>query len=155
MKKYLIAFTVMLVILGMSFIFKTYISGNVFVNFPKVGLKDTKNEDNTFYLFLFFSMHNCKSCLDIIDVLKILPAPFKIYGVVPGEEIKNRADLIAMTGFEFELLDIRDFYRYQPAYSPTLIGVMRGRIYFVIPVTTELKDHFYDLVMSYYYSLYR
>jgi len=152
MKRYLIVFFVMMVILAISFIYKTNISSNIFINFPKIEGKDVKKEGNTFNLFLFFSMHNCKSCLEIIDILKMLPKSFKIYGVVPGTELKNRGELIAMTGFDSDLLDMNDFHKYQPCYIPTLIGVMDGKIYFTIPVTPELKDHFYDIVMSYYYS---
>lgn len=152
MKKYLIAFLVMLVILAVSFIYKSSIASNVFMEFPQVKGND---EGETFYLFLFFSKHSCKSCLEIIDTLRRLPKPFKIYGLVPGEELKNREELIDITGFTFDLLRSEDFYKYQPGYYPSIMGVWQDRIYFLMPVTPELKESFYNLVMSYYYSISR
>jgi len=152
MKKYLIAFLAMLVILAVSFIYKGSIVSNVFMDFPQVKGND---EGETFYLFLFFSKHSCKSCLEIIDVLERLPKPFKIYGIVPGDELENKAELIDITGFPFDLLGSEDFYKYQPGYYPSIMGVWQDRIYFLLPVTPELKDTFYNLAMSYYYTLTR
>lgn len=153
MRKYFVAAVVVLILLIVSFIYKSYQAVNIFKNFPfEIEDKNRNQEEKKLLLFLFFNKSTCKSCLEVIDVLNGLPNFFKVYGVVPDPELKNEMDIRGQTGVTFDLLSIKNFKKYKPFYIPTLVGVFGRKIYFVIPVVPGAKDNIYELVMAFYYT---
>ena len=104
MKKYYIILGIIFVLLTVSFIYKVNISKNIFKNFPFDSDKKNTNDENKFQIFIFFNKNTCKSCMGVIDVLNRMPEQFKVYGVVPGSELKNEMALRNRTGASFDLL---------------------------------------------------
>jgi hypothetical protein len=152
MKKYYIILGIILVLLTVSFIYKANISKNIFKNFPSDTDEKNTNDENKFRIYMFFNKNTCKSCMEVIEVLNGLPEQFKVYGVVPGPELKNELDLRNRTGVNFDLLSIKKFRKFRPLYLPSLLGVFGGEIYFLIPATSGTKDDIFNLLMSFYYA---
>jgi len=152
MKKYHIILGIILVLLTISFIYKMNFSKNIFNNFPfDTDVKDT-NGDNKFQIYIFFNKNTCKSCMGVIEILNRLPEQFKVYGVVPGSELKNELELRNRTGVIFDLLSMKKFRKFRPFYLPSLLGVFEGKIYFLIPAASGTKDDMFNLIMSFYYA---
>lgn len=152
MRKYFAAAAIVLILLSISFIYKSWQASNIFKNFPFALEDKNRGQEKKLLLFLFFNKNTCKSCLEVIDVLDGLPDFFKLYGVVPDAELKNEMDIRGQTGVTFDLLSIKKFKKYKPFYIPTLLGVFGRKIYFVIPAVPGAKDNIYELVMSFYYT---
>lgn len=152
MKKYFITSGIILVLLAVSFIYKATLSNNIFKDFPYDIAEENTGQEKKFLIFLFFNKNTCKSCLEVIKVLNELPEFFKVYGVVPGSELKNEMELRTQTGASFDLLRIKNFRKYRPFYLPSLIGVFERKIYFLIPSASGTKDNFYNLLMAFYYA---
>lgn len=113
------------------------------------------NEDAPFYLYIFFSQKNCKSCFNIIQDLNDLPSYFKVFGVVPDQELKEEKQLRHNTGATFPLVGSSKFKKYIPRYIPTIIGVsQKGDILFVLPGVFGKKESL-KILENLYIKLYR
>jgi hypothetical protein len=127
---------------------------SIYDNFP-APTTARKSTEPSFYLYLFFSKTNCHDCLQIIEVLNQLSPPFKVTGLVPGSELKDEALLRNETGALFELKNKKDFKRFEPIYSPAVVGVSEnGTIFFVLPAAPGLKDYFGPYLNEFYKKIY-
>jgi hypothetical protein len=108
MKNYIIGFLVICLLVLVSFVYK-HSKKPVLEEFP-IENRPAENTSNEppLYLFIFFSQHNCHVCMEAIQVLNELQPPFFVTGVVPGEELKNEAELRTNTGAAFHLIRFND-----------------------------------------------
>ena len=135
MKSYIIG------LLGISVIFLislTYKQQNVLVwhKFPiPKNMKSRTDADAPFYLFLFFSKHDCESCLvEVVQTLNTLPPQFYVAGVAPEEELKDEVSLRHASGAKFVLYSNQKFKNFLPARTPTLVGISpSGKTILIIP----------------------
>lgn len=133
-RNYVIGLLMVVILVLGSFVYKQR-NTMVCYHFPIPGNLKTKSIDPPFYLFLFFSKHDCPSCLDeMVKVLNKLTPPFCPAGIVPGEELKDERELRRLKGVSFPLYSFREFKKYLPVYTPTLFGVSpSGKVIFVLP----------------------
>ena len=152
MKNYVIGFLIICLVVSLSFIYKNS-KIPVLVKFP-VRNESTKNTSGEplFYLYIFFSQHNCPSCLGFIKVLNELPPSFVVTGIVSGEELENEKQLRQSTGAGFKLIPFGEKYRrFKPHYTPAIFGVTgRGRVLFVLPGVPGEKKYLYDFLVNFY-----
>ena len=107
------------------------------------------------YLYFFFSRNNCPPCLKVIDLFNRLQSPFKVFGVVPEEELKEEAVVRQATGAAFQLIDRGKFSGYIPPYTPALVGVSgSGTIFFVLPAVSRPIENLEEYLHSLYSHLY-
>ncbi len=155
MKNY---FIVLLIVVNLFFLSYLYKIGkqNIFNGFPAE--LELNQKEPTLYLFLFFSVNNCRPCLEIIDVLNDLPSQFHVTGVIPEKEYRNShtLNLIKMEiGFDFEINNANKFKNYIPYYAPTLFAVTKEKkILFAIPAVPEEKKYLKQFLESFYKSGY-
>ena len=153
MKNYIIGFLIICTAVSVSFIYKIERKLPL-QHFPIPPTNDSQ-VDNPLYLLLFFSIENCKDCLGVIDVLNRISAPFIVYGIVPGKELKKENQLRKVTGAAFELISAERFKRYAPLYAPTLMGVsQKGRIFFIIPGVPNQKINLENFLINFYNKAY-
>lgn len=155
MKNFIIAFLAVCLLVSISFIYKIE-QKQAFDNFPGSHQdKKVKEVENPLYLYFFFSGSNCMDCLEMIEVLNTLPEQFIVFGVVPGKELKNEAELRARSGASFELQGAKEFKKYSPHYWPTLIGVSKGnRVMFVLPGVPNEKEYLLNFLEEFYKNAY-
>ena len=92
-----------------------------------------------------------RDCLEIIDSLNTFETPFKVIGVVPDNELKNKMELRSQTGVEFQLINTNKYKRYITPYTPSVIGVSRrGRIFFILPAVPKIKEFFEFYLDAFY-----
>ena len=90
MRNYIILLLVVILLALSSYVYKIH-QKNIFEKFPG-HLIDNENE-SSLYLFLFFSVKNCRPCLEIVKVLNRLPKKYKVIGVIPEGEFTNEDNL--------------------------------------------------------------
>jgi len=160
MKRYIIGFLLVLILLLSSFVYKlnyklTY--GKVLQEFP-IHKKNNKPVDEfetpPLYLYLVFTKKNCYDCLRVIDVLNNLQKPFIVTGIVPKSDLKDEMVLRDDTGATFKLIEYnKEFGKYNNNYAPTLYGVgQNGNIYFILPGVPNEKDYLKQFLESFYYK---
>lgn len=151
MKNY---FIVLLIVVNLFFLSYLYKIGkqNIFNEFPAE--LELNQKEPTLYLFLFFSVNNCRPCLEIIDVLNDLPSQFHVTGVIPEKEYRSSHSLNLIKtdiGVEFEIIMANKFKNYIPHYSPTLFAVTKEKkILFVLPAVPEEKEFLKLFLNSFY-----
>ncbi len=144
---YVIVLIVVILLVGVSYFYK-FSSQDIYNSFP---LKKSYTEKSgpIFYLYIFFSKHNCNICLDLIPVLNDFPPEVKVIGVIPDKQLEEESQIRQMVGAAFELEGNSKYKKYIPIYSPALIGVSEtGKIFFVLPVIPEFKDCLFNYVMA-------
>jgi len=150
MKNYFIAL-LLTVILVLSSLISRHSRRPVLYEFPVAQLTE-KDSGGFLYLFLFFSGRNCPPCLDIIADLNGLPVDkFKVFGVIPDNEITLEEEIRQRTGASFLFLNSRKFFRFKPLYAPSLYGVSRhGVILFILPATPGQRDYLKIFLIDFY-----
>jgi len=84
-----------------------------------------------------------------------LPKQFKVFGIIPEDELLSEKELKHKTGANFELISMKEFKKFIPLYAPTLIGVSRNRnIYFVLPGVPYAKEYLEQFLIDFYYKAY-
>jgi thiol-disulfide isomerase/thioredoxin len=141
MKNYIIALLIVLVIVIISFQYKTNRRG-IFSNFPGDDLQPHESIDAPVFLFLFFSLKSCQPCLEIVEVLNNLPSNFRVIGVVPESDLAHKNELKDLSGSRFLLRSLKGYKKYKPFYNPTLIGVSKSKkILFILPGVPKEKEY--------------
>jgi len=151
MRNYIILLLVVIILALSSYVYKIH-KENIFQKFPNHVI-DNESE-SSLYLFLFFSVKNCRPCLDIVEVLNRLPNKYKVIGVIPEGEFTKEDNLKFIReklGAEFEIKKMNKFRKYIPQYAPTLIAVSRSKeIMFVLPAVPNEREYFERFIESFY-----
>lgn len=138
------------IILLISFLYR-FSHSPIYQGFPI----DSNNKlseigDDVFYLYYFFSYKDCKPCLETLGVLNRISSPFKIIGVIPSDEVADVTFIKKEFGIEFSIIPIKNFKKFRPPYSPSLVGVdKQGRIHFVIPSVPYQSDYLENFLYSF------
>ena len=107
------------------------------------------------YLYVFFSKNNCIDCFEVIGVLNNLPPHFRVFGVVPEDQLKEEKELRRITTATFPLLSPAKYKKHIPWCTPTIIGVSpKGNIVFILPGVPGEKEYLQDFLESLYTKLY-
>jgi glutaredoxin-related protein len=150
MKNLLIVFLLVVILVLASFLYKNSMT-SIYRNFPMVEVR-AEGDEVHFFLYVFFSKHNCKDCLEVIDSLNTLRSHFKVIGVVPDSELKNEMELRSQTGAEFQLIRNNEYRKYITPYTPSVLGASkRGRIFFILPAVPKLKE-FLEFYLDAFYQ---
>ncbi|MCP4214427.1 MAG: hypothetical protein GY765_07205 [bacterium] len=151
MKNYIIAFLVVCLVVMGTFLYKAYLTP-VLNGFPLSGAVVEDSGEPPLYLFIFLSRNNCHVCMEAVTVLNMLPKPFVVTGIVPGEELRDEAGFRKTTGATFRLAEFQAMYRrFNPYYSPAIFGVSaKGRVLFVLPGVPEQKEYLYNFLVNFY-----
>ena len=152
MKNYIIGFLAICLAVLISFMYKDS-KTPILRKFPIENKPDRATSgEPPLYLYIFFSRNNCPDCLEAIQVLNELHPPFEVKGIVPGNELKNIADLKNTTGATFKLIGFKDAHKpFNPNYTPSIFGVSgSGKILFIIPAVPGEKKYLYDFLVNFY-----
>jgi hypothetical protein len=157
MKNYIIG-TLLVIILVLSSVLYKKNETSVGKKFPI--LEETNNPDIEvpLYLYVFLKKNNCIDCLEFIEVLNHLPSHFKVFGVVPKDELKDEDEFRHISGAQFQLISSPKYRKHTPFYTPSTIGVSpEGDIIFVLPGVPGGKkylEHFLDTMYNKIYMIF-
>lgn len=155
MKNYFIVLLLVVILVIASFSVKQNRSP-IYNGFPVKLVQengDTRNQE-TIYLYVFFSRHNCRSCLEFIPVLNHLPPQFRAIGLVPQEELKDKVDIGSVIGADFPIDGENKFRKFIPPHRPAILGVSgEGKILFVLPGVPGLKDYLLSFLTDFYVTV--
>ena len=150
MRNYIILLLVVIILALSSYVYKIR-QENIFEKFPHHVI-DNESE-SSLYLFLFFSVKNCRPCLEIVKVLNRIPNKYKVLGVIPEGEFTKEDNLKFIReklGAEFEIIKMNKFKKYIPKYAPTLIAVSKSKeIMFVLPAVPNEREYFERFIESF------
>ncbi|HLP44374.1 MAG TPA: hypothetical protein VK469_00400 [Candidatus Kapabacteria bacterium] len=154
MKNYVIGVLGAIILVLISIIYKNEISLRNRIPIP-VGTKNL-DEEVHLILYIFFSKNNCPDCLEIIDLLNNLPSYFVVFGIVPGNELKEEKELRRITNASFPLIDNLKYRKYIPWYTPTIIGISptNGDVLFTLPGVPGEKEYLGNFLESFYRKSY-
>lgn len=113
MKNLIIIILIAVIIMLISFIYKSHIS-NIYSNFPLVRENLPETGMKPFYLFFYFHSHDCPSCLEVIQILNNLPRHFCVRGIVPKDEVQDEDKIRKMTGAIFPLVSVEKYKDFIP-----------------------------------------
>ncbi len=151
MRNYIILLLVVMILALSSYVYKIH-NENIFEKFPHHVI-DNESESSLF-LFLFFSVKNCRPCLEIVKVLNRLAKKYKVIGVIPEGEFTKEDNLEFIReklGAEFEIIKMNKFKKYIPQYAPTLMAVSKSKeIMFVLPAVPNEREYFERFIESFY-----
>ena len=151
MKNYIIGTLAVLLLVCASIIYKGSIKP-LHSEFPVV--VSAGSREASMHLYVFFFKKNCLDCLEYIEALNHLPPQFSVFGVVPENELKDEAQLRAVSGAAFPLISNSKFKTFIPFYTPTTIGVSpSGNIIFTLPGVPGEKEYIDDFLLSLYNKL--
>ncbi len=148
MRNYIILLLVVIILALSSYVYKIH-NENLFEKFPGHLIKN--EDESSLFLFLFFSVKNCRPCLEIVKVLNRLPNKYKVIGVIPEGEFTKEDNLKFIReklGAEFKM---NKFKKFIPQYAPTLIAVSKSKeIMFVLPAVPNEREYFERFIESFY-----
>jgi len=114
-----------------------------------------KDVEVPMYLFVFMSKRNCHDCLEVVKELNDLPPQFIVTGIVPHDQLDTEKEVRMITGAEFPLLSLKDFKKYEPWYTPSIIGTSyKGTILFSMPGVPNEKEYVKKFLDSLYGKLF-
>jgi len=154
MKNYIIGTLAVIILVLTSVIYKYETSPRQ--RFPVLEEHKKSDVEVPLLLYLFFSKRNCADCFEFIQVLNQLPPQFKVFGIVPEDELKEEQELRYLTGAAFPLMGPAKYKKHIPWYTPTIVGVSPyGDIIFVLPGVPGEKEYLKKFLDSMYSRLYR
>ena len=152
MKNYIIGTLLVAILVLSSLMYKN--SQTPHTSFPipeEVSMRVEKDVEIPMFLFIFLSKHNCHDCLEVIKELNSLPPHFIVTGIVPDRQLENEKEVRMITNAEFPLLGMSKFRKYEPWYTPGIIGTSyNGTILFTLPGVPEEKEYVKKFLNSLY-----
>ncbi len=156
MKNYIIATLLVVILVLSSFLYKN--SKTLGTPFPIGGETWTRvanGVDVPLFLYVFFKKNNCHDCLEVIQTLNSLPPQFIVTGIVPEEELKDEKELRTITGAAFPLESFKQYQKFLPWYTPTILAVSpKGKILVTLPGVPEEKEYLEKFLNSLYEKIY-
>ena len=153
MKNYIIGTLAVIILVLTSIIYKHETSPRQ--RFPVLAEHKKSDVEVPLLLYLFFTKKNCSDCFEFIQVLNQLPPQFKVFGIVPEDELKEEQELRYLTGAAFPLMGPAKYKKHIPRYTPAIVGVsLKGDIIFVLPGVPGEKEYLKKFLDSLYGKLY-
>jgi hypothetical protein len=153
MKNYIIGLLLVTIFVLGSLFYKHHAKNSILdAQFPVKVI--APSDPPTLYLYVFFSIRNCRDCLDIIETLNTLPPWFVVRGVLPEEELKKEKEVRLYIGASFPLESQEKFKRFIPRYYPSVTGVSaKGEFFCVLPGVPGEKEYLQNFLNSMYQRL--